>query len=717
MSFRTECVPDVGLEYYISQAEALLGNDFVREGREARDILELRQKIWEHVKQAFITTSNSTKEGALKKVISAAAKQGFGIADIVSTDTEEIETPDFVQPPQKELDLLMKAQRKVKNRFVSELLKRAVDWYSNYFRARHQPKKITQTVKQYKLIAKLYSSDFLEGEGKDPIAEILNYLEAETPAQQPKENQAQSLSKEEVTPQPSAQEEKPSESQKTTEKPQDKPETPAKENQEQSPEKPYEAQASAKEETTLQPSKAENPQQKESGDRFYNILMKKILESAVKEGKNTGMALLDKELERRKEGRLAEIAGEEFNPKNYEHLTKVLEVYHYPRIAELGKPLKALTAEINQLEKDIDKLENEQTKIPTIAAPSGADRSADNAYLERDEKIKAKKAKVAEKKKEYGKIFTSKIGIAERQLDFLIGSNANPLRSPTYDVRDDYRRQNKTEESVRQKLAPLYINFHLTKDGIVRSDDGSLSDSEFKIIAQSIAYFKQKRGFMTPQGFSELIDYILQGLHQELLTTPGSDTFGNRYRNYSRLIDELGDRQHIAKAVHTPPHNQFDYLVHSILRYYMRNDITQEEAANSLLRLRYEEIADKIFEQTFSEFRRQLQEAGRKEPKQQELADVLDVAIEKTHALLRIKGGQPFVSVIETRYKQASNGIQRLAYEYNDLFVAGKSPASDTMELEFRYCLVPQPIIESYYLSKALLAEAAMKEAAKGKSK
>jgi len=76
---------------------------------------------------------------------------------------------------------------------------------------------------------------------------LLAKKKGKSPAQQPEENQAQAPVKE-AAPQP------------------EKPATQANENKEQSPEKTYEAQASAKEETTPQPSKAEtSAQQPEEG--------------------------------------------------------------------------------------------------------------------------------------------------------------------------------------------------------------------------------------------------------------------------------------------------------------------------------------------------------------------------------------------------------------------------------------------------------------------
>ena len=111
----------------------------------------------------------------------------------------------------------------------------------------------------------------------------------------------------------------------------------------------------------------------------------------------------------------------------------------------------------------------------------------------------------------------------------------------------------------------------------------------------------------------------------------------------------------------------------------------------NFLKLRYEEIAQILFDRTFAELAKQLQEAGRKEPTQQELKDVLDIALEKSHTLLCLQDGKPFISVIEIKYKQAPNGIQRLAYDYRN------PQPPDPKELELRYQIAPPEVIENYF--------------------
>ena len=139
------------------------------------------------------------------------------------------------------------------------------------------------------------------------------------------------------------------------------------------------------------------------------------------------------------------------------------------------------------------------------------------------------------------------------------------------------------------------------------------------------------------------------------------------------------------------------------MNYYLRGEITQEETEESLRNLRYEEIAQRVFDRNFAAFTEQLKEAGREGKSQEhELKDVLDVTVEKIHSLIRLPDGHPFVSAIEKIYKKAANGAQRLVYDYHEKFVTRKPQAPDARELELRYHIACPEVIENHYALVAL---------------
>ncbi len=94
MGFTAEPVPNMGLEFYIHQIEALAAPEFISGGRlfstgkETQELVALRKEIWEHVQQTFTSARGATRQKAIDAAIEMAKKLGYGIVDIVDIDSE-----------------------------------------------------------------------------------------------------------------------------------------------------------------------------------------------------------------------------------------------------------------------------------------------------------------------------------------------------------------------------------------------------------------------------------------------------------------------------------------------------------------------------------------------------------------------------------------------------------------------------------------------------